>query len=1114
MTEHEKSIKSNVNSAGILSNHIDKSIIEELIKCDLCNIMFDQNTHSPLVLKCGHTFCKKCISLKSNNIDKNVNRQCPLDKTKNVMNLENAIPNLKLEYIIKKIININLQNKKPIEYQNPKKVKVSPIKTIPNAVNIINTNNNSNNISTNVNSISNNTNNNTKVISKNINDNNINVIYNINPDILSGSNNNVSNINHINSNVILNNNITIHNINNINSKNNNIKKDNNIQIEAKNKAINTQIKHKNSINSLSQTNKSIPSNNLTNINTTDNKDILLNKAKVEPNKISVVETNIIPKEEEAPVDTDLLNPEIEKLNKVSNVTFCTVTDEDNESYKDDLIRKEMMAKKKNDEDEDLNSNDLKNLKKINLMSSQDLFNHINLNRNSLNICMMQPFNFSITPNTDFQSNDHNKNLNTDNYPHIITIYDKIQMKLRQEQEENNMIDNSNSNNNMIFNNKIIIATDNSSSLSQEKIYKNNEIVIVEQFNYISKKRKISNNNHDNNNTQNNNNNENNTHKIKQIPIPNNIQPLKRYSKEKDKNVNNNGDTKKNEKIGVNKHVHSKTGDFLDDNSKFVSKISYKQFKDELEENIKKENNLNNSYDSFSSSIMYKHLGPNNNNSVTFSKIEFEESEKTTEIIDDIKYITNRNQDNKKQKNSKASQAEIEKIKNNLITEGQYKTLTLKNNIENKVDIKDNQEIFDQRYNLMENHVLKEIKETNFNVLNNTQKKNNESNNNNMNLHSEIKIYKEDEFEKENQLNYDNNQNIKILNNTKITNIKKKISLTKPLPKKMSKDECFKKLKSDYDSLIAGKHFSIIKITNLSSSSSLNISSNISYLNSQVSSNPVVKSNSTIVIDIKKLQEEAIRKFFENQKYKVEWEKVRIKFFQNNDFFIGIFDNEDKYPKRGIMVTNNADYYEGDFVNGKREGEGMIIYSNGIKYEGFFVGGNPNGKGKLYDKEGDIYEGEFKGGKLNGHGIKIHKNGDKYIGNHTNNIRQGQGTYEFATGDVYKGNWVDGKANGKGKLTTKNGDIFEGEFKDNNFTKGTLTKNNGDIYMGEFKVGMINGYGTHINPQGEKFAGRFLAGKKNGSGKLYDKEGKLIKNGIWKNDEFMGNAVQISSQNGS
>ena len=69
-------------------------------------------------------------------------------------------------------------------------------------------------------------------------------------------------------------------------------------------------------------------------------------------------------------------------------------------------------------------------------------------------------------------------------------------------------------------------------------------------------------------------------------------------------------------------------------------------------------------------------------------------------------------------------------------------------------------------------------------------------------------------------------------------------------------------------------------------------------------------------------------------------------------------------------------------------------------------------------------------------------------------------------------------------------------------------------MGEFKVGMINGYGTHINPQGEKFAGRFLAGKKNGSGKLYDKEGKLIKNGIWKNDEFMGNAVQISSQNGS
>ena len=110
MAEYEKHIKTNSNtdSTQFSYNYYEKSFIEDLIKCDLCNIIFDLNIHSPLMVKCGHTFCKKCISLKCNNIDKNVNKSCPFDKTKNVMNLDSAISNLKLESIIKKITNSNI----------------------------------------------------------------------------------------------------------------------------------------------------------------------------------------------------------------------------------------------------------------------------------------------------------------------------------------------------------------------------------------------------------------------------------------------------------------------------------------------------------------------------------------------------------------------------------------------------------------------------------------------------------------------------------------------------------------------------------------------------------------------------------------------------------------------------------------------------------------------------------------------------------------------------------------------------------------------------------------------------------------------------------------------
>ena len=171
--------------------------------------------------------------------------------------------------------------------------------------------------------------------------------------------------------------------------------------------------------------------------------------------------------------------------------------------------------------------------------------------------------------------------------------------------------------------------------------------------------------------------------------------------------------------------------------------------------------------------------------------------------------------------------------------------------------------------------------------------------------------------------------------------------------------------------------------------------------------------------------------------------ISLKFLLNNDLFIGLFDSQMKNPIKGILLSSNGDYYEGEFFDGKKEGKGKKIYQNGNEYNGF----------------GNVYEGTWKNGKENGKGV-----------------------YNFNNGNVYEGEFKDGIISGKGILTTKNGESFKGMF------------NNGLIY----------GKGNWKNNKGEKYIGFFMNGKKNGFGKLVNKNGKVIHVGYWKADKFLPN----------
>ncbi len=245
----------------------------------------------------------------------------------------------------------------------------------------------------------------------------------------------------------------------------------------------------------------------------------------------------------------------------------------------------------------------------------------------------------------------------------------------------------------------------------------------------------------------------------------------------------------------------------------------------------------------------------------------------------------------------------------------------------------------------------------------------------------------------------------------------------------------------------------------------------------------------------------------NNNTKKNIKNLKLKLTQNKDLIIGFQNLKTNNIKYGIQYSQNGDYYIGEFLNNKKNGNGISILKNGTIYEGTFKNNKHNGYGKLIQIDGEIFIGEWKDGKIEGSGIRYHNNGDKYIGNYKNNLKNGEGNYFFSNGNCYYGNWENGKANGIGKFTFKNGNFYEGEFKDNIiFGKGVFNLKNGDCYIGNFKNGLINGNGIFKKSNGEMYDGGFFNGKKNGFGKFFDKNGNLIHSGYWNMDMFVGDKI--------
>ncbi|WP_299537292.1 hypothetical protein [Ulvibacterium sp.] len=104
---------------------------------------------------------------------------------------------------------------------------------------------------------------------------------------------------------------------------------------------------------------------------------------------------------------------------------------------------------------------------------------------------------------------------------------------------------------------------------------------------------------------------------------------------------------------------------------------------------------------------------------------------------------------------------------------------------------------------------------------------------------------------------------------------------------------------------------------------------------------------------------------------------------------------------------------------------------------------------------------------------------------------------------YVGEVKNKKANGHGLALLDTGSRYEGEWKNNQrHGRGTFYWPDGEYYVGDYVNDKRNGQGTYYWPNGEKYTGAWKDDRRSGEGIFYGKDGKIIANGVWQEDELV------------
>ena len=205
-------------------------------------------------------------------------------------------------------------------------------------------------------------------------------------------------------------------------------------------------------------------------------------------------------------------------------------------------------------------------------------------------------------------------------------------------------------------------------------------------------------------------------------------------------------------------------------------------------------------------------------------------------------------------------------------------------------------------------------------------------------------------------------------------------------------------------------------------------------------------------------------------------------YKHGDVYDGKWENDKRHGKGVFRYAFGV--YEGDWMDDKMHGKGVILNRMGGKYEGDWMDGKRHGKGLYKYPDGGKYEGDWMDNRMHGKGKMTYENGDEYVGDIIDGYRDGKGTMTYENGNVYEGDWMDNRMHGKGKMTYENGNVYEGDFKKGKMTgKGKMTYANKNVYEGDFMYDKMNGNGKMTYENGNVYEGDWMDNRMHGKGKM-------------------------------
>ena len=218
--------------------------------------------------------------------------------------------------------------------------------------------------------------------------------------------------------------------------------------------------------------------------------------------------------------------------------------------------------------------------------------------------------------------------------------------------------------------------------------------------------------------------------------------------------------------------------------------------------------------------------------------------------------------------------------------------------------------------------------------------------------------------------------------------------------------------------------------------------------------------------------------------------------------ITLSDEADDLNGTDEQKYSDGSDYNGNYLEGKREGQGIYTFDNGDYYDGQWKNDLMSGEGVYYFSDGATLSGVFKKGNLkDGTFCYTDENGEYKV--KIKNYKYSKKiTATFLNGDIYKGIYKNDSFSGKCRILYNSGDQYEGEVEKNDKSgNGTYTWSNGAVYIGEWENDMMNGHGIYYYSSSSypRLEGEFVNNQPEGECEYYTGENASIMT-MWKDGE--------------